>query len=122
MGMTTPRASGKPEPECRQEADVDGEGSAQRVGAEDLREQVNGTHHITIKGDRNEKVTGGVSLDAKSLQVKLSEKFAVDAAQEVHLKGGQKVVIEAGMELTIKVGGSFVKISADGVTVVGAQL
>jgi type VI secretion system secreted protein VgrG len=86
----------------------------------DQREQVDGTHHITVKGDRNDKVTGAVSLDAKGVQTKVSDQFNVEAAKEVHLKGGQKVVIEAGTELTIMVGGSFVKIDAGGVTVVGA--
>ena len=42
--------------------------------------------------------------------------------KEVHIKAGQSLVIEAGMELTIKVGGSFVKIDAQGVTIVGAPL
>ncbi len=86
----------------------------------DQREQVDGTHHITVKGDRNEKVTGTVSLDAKSHEAKLSDQFNADAGQEVHIKGGLKVVIEAGTELTIMVGGSFVKIDAGGVTIVGA--
>ena len=65
-------------------------------------------------------MTGTVSLDAKSHEAKLSDQFNADAGQEVHIKGGLKVVIEAGTELTIMVGGSFVKIDAGGVTIVGA--
>ncbi|MGL4204962.1 MAG: type VI secretion system tip protein VgrG, partial [Aeromonadaceae bacterium] len=39
--------------------------------------------------------------------------------QEVHIKAGNKIVLEAGSELTLKVGGSFVKVDPSGVTLVG---
>ena len=87
----------------------------------DQREQIDGKHSITCKGDRDEQITGTVSIDAKGIQANLGGPFNVEAAQEVHIKG-QSVIIEAGTALTIKVGGSFVKIDAGGVTVVGAPL
>ena len=80
---------------------------------------MDGTHHITVKGDRNEKVGGTVSLDAGSLQTKLGTTGCFDAGQEIHLKGGMKVVVEAGMEVTIKGAGGFIKIDATGVTIQG---
>ncbi|SER98789.1 type VI secretion system secreted protein VgrG, partial [Pseudomonas sp. NFACC02] len=38
------------------------------------------------------------------------------------LSSGAKVVIEAGNELTLKAGGSFIKIDAGGVSITGAQI
>ena len=39
---------------------------------------------------------------------------------EIHLKAGQKLVVEAGSELTLKVGGNFLKIDASGITLMGS--
>ncbi|WP_420916258.1 hypothetical protein [Pectobacterium carotovorum] len=38
------------------------------------------------------------------------------------MKAGVKIVLEAGAELTLKVGGSFIKIDPSGVSVVGAAI
>nr|AKN36820.1 VgrG-3 protein [Vibrio sp. FF_307] len=45
--------------------------------------------------------------------------YALTSANEIHLNAGTKVVIEAGAELTLKAGGSFVKVDASGVSLVG---
>ncbi|EOY5242643.1 Rhs element Vgr protein, partial [Pseudomonas aeruginosa] len=42
--------------------------------------------------------------------------------QEIHLSSGLKVVLEAGAELTLKGGGSFLKLDASGVTLSGANV
>ncbi|MGC1332979.1 MAG: type VI secretion system tip protein VgrG, partial [Pseudomonas sp.] len=38
------------------------------------------------------------------------------------LSSGQKVVLEAGAELTLKAGGSFIKVDGSGVTLSGATI
>ena len=40
----------------------------------------------------------------------------------LHIKAGQKAVLEAGGEITLKAGGSFIKINASGITIVGPQV
>ena len=40
----------------------------------------------------------------------------------MHFKAGNKIVLEAGSELTLKVGGSFVKVEPSGVTLVGPTI
>jgi len=57
-----------------------------------------------------------------SQHMKLGTGRFIDAGEEIHLKAGQKLVIEAGSELTVQAGGSFIKLDAGGVTVVGAEV
>ena len=57
-----------------------------------------------------------------SQHIKLGTGRFIDAGEEIHLKAGQKLVIEAGSELTVQAGGSFIKLDAGGVTVVGAEV
>ncbi len=84
--------------------------------------EIQGDDHLTIGGDQNEKVSGTVSLTTDAdLQQKVSGSFAVGAG-DIHLNGGQNVVIEAGSNLTLKVGGSFVVISAGGVDISGPMV
>src|SRR5690606_20890192 len=42
--------------------------------------------------------------------------------RNIHLKAGQKMVIEAGSELTLHAGGSFIRITPAGVTLVGPSI
>jgi len=53
---------------------------------------------------------------------KIGTNWAVEAGQEIHLKGGMKVIIEAGMQLTIKASGGFVDIGPAGVTIQGTMV
>ncbi|OTA13929.1 Rhs element Vgr family protein [Xenorhabdus beddingii] len=39
----------------------------------------------------------------------------IDSGQEIHLKSGGKVVLEATSEITLKVGGSFLKVTPGGI-------
>ncbi|MDF5810701.1 Rhs element Vgr protein [Pseudomonas aeruginosa] len=41
------------------------------------------------------------------------------AGREIHLKAGQKMVIEADSELTVKAGGSFIRLDASGIAISG---
>jgi type VI secretion system secreted protein VgrG len=76
--------------------------------------------HRTTVGDRKSYITVDDHLSVGQTQhVKLGASRLVDAGSEIHLKAGSKVVIDAGMELTLQAAGSFVKLDASGVTMVG---
>ncbi|RMM04379.1 Rhs element Vgr protein, partial [Pseudomonas syringae pv. maculicola] len=53
--------------------------------------------------------------------VKIGTAQFVEAGTEIHYHAGNKVVVEGGVELTVKAGGSFVKIDAGGVTISGPE-
>ncbi|MCE7626313.1 type VI secretion system tip protein VgrG, partial [Vibrio fluvialis] len=53
---------------------------------------------------------------------KVADKTIFDSGNEVHLKAGNKLVLDAGSELTIKAAGSFIKVDAGGVHVVGSAI
>nr|WP_281397207.1 type VI secretion system tip protein VgrG [Chitinivorax tropicus] len=84
---------------------------------------VDGAFHIHVKGKRNEKVGGNVSLDAgQNHYVKAGQNHAVDAGMNAHLKAGMGVVIEAGMSITLKAGGGFIVIGPTGVSISGTPI
>lgn len=51
--------------------------------------------------------------------IKIGTGQFINVGQEIHLSSGQKVVLEAGSELTLKAAGSFIKLDASGITLVG---
>ena len=53
---------------------------------------------------------------------KIAEKWLLHARDEVHVEAGLKTVIEAATELTIKAGGSFIRLDPSGVSIVGAKV
>lgn len=86
---------------------------SRQIGADGL--------HVTVQGDCNQKVGGGVSLTvAGNHHEKVGADYAVVSdAGNVHVKGAMNVVIEAGLQLTLKVGGNFLSITPAGVSVQG---
>src|SRR5690606_26268895 len=74
-----------------------------------------GNRLVELKADDHLTVAG-------SQHIKLGTGKFIDAGEEIHLKAGQKLVIEAGSELTVQAGGSFIKLDAGGVTLVGAEV
>jgi type VI secretion system secreted protein VgrG len=97
---------------------------------------VYGDESLTVGGDQLHLVSGDANLKVKQNQMvqadgdihrvaggKMQEKVgtvhALEAGQEIHLKGGMKVVIEAGMQVTLKGPGGFVDIGPAGVTIQG---
>ncbi|PVY76004.1 type VI secretion system secreted protein VgrG, partial [Tamilnaduibacter salinus] len=76
---------------------------------------VDGESRVAIGGDASQTIDG--SVHQKTGTATLSE-----AGTEVHHKAGQKVVLDAGTELTIAAGGSFLKLDASGVTMMGPQI
>lgn len=81
------------------------------------RHQTDGDHHITVKGKRIEAVDGGITLDTKSFNLLTSDLVGFDG-NEISM-AANKIVLDATSELTLKVGGNFIKIDASGVTIVG---
>ncbi|WP_120994930.1 type VI secretion system tip protein VgrG [Stutzerimonas urumqiensis] len=76
--------------------------------------------HRTTHADRKTEVRANDHLTVGNSQhVKIGTGQFVEAGQEIHLSSGLKVVLEAGSELTFKAAGSFVKLDASGVTLVG---
>jgi len=97
---------------------VDGDESVSVKGSRKAR--VGGDESRAVDGARKEKVGGKVSLTVgDSSNAKVGKNHAVEAAQEIHLKAGTKLVLEAGSSITMKGPGGFVKVDAQGVTIVG---
>jgi type VI secretion system secreted protein VgrG len=84
------------------------------------RDQIDGTHDITVGTNRNEDVHGTLSLTAGNVQTAVKGDYALEAAEEIHIKAGKKLVLEAGAEVTLVAPGGFVKIDSGGVTIVGS--
>jgi type VI secretion system secreted protein VgrG len=76
-------------------------------------------HRTTIADRKVEARLDDHLTIGQNQHVKLGTAQLTSAGKEIHLKAGAKIVIEAGSELTILGGGSFIKLDAGGVTVVG---
>jgi len=76
--------------------------------------------HRTTHADRKSEVKANDHLTVGNNQhIKIGTGQFINAGQEIHLSSGQKVVLEAGSELTFKAAGSFIKLDASGITMVG---
>ncbi|WP_339652492.1 type VI secretion system tip protein TssI/VgrG, partial [Halopseudomonas pelagia] len=93
-----------------------------RVEANSYSEFVAEEHHTTHADRKTELKANDHLTVGTSQHIKLGNAQLAKASREIHLKAGQKMVIEAGSELTLKANGSFIKIDASGVTVVGPTI
>ena len=76
--------------------------------------------HRTTHADRKTEVRANDHLTVGGNQhVKIGSGQFIEAGDEIHLSSGLKVVLEAGSELTFKAAGSFIKLDAGGITMVG---
>jgi len=76
--------------------------------------------HRTTHADRKIEVPANDHLTiGNSQHLKIGAGQFVEAGNEIHLSSGLKVVLEAGSELTFKAAGSFIKLDAGGITMVG---
>ena len=76
--------------------------------------------HRTTHADRKTEVRANDHLIVGySQHLQIGTGQFVEAGNEIHLSSGLKVVLEAGSELTFKAAGSFIKLDASGVTLVG---
>ncbi|EOV1172571.1 type VI secretion system Vgr family protein [Vibrio fluvialis] len=85
--------------------------------------QIKNNQHLTVGGESRTKIGLDQSIEiGGSLHQKVADKTIFDSGNEVHLKAGNKLVLDAGSELTIKAAGSFIKVDASGVHVVGSAI
>ena len=76
--------------------------------------------HRTTHLDRKSEIKANDHLTVGNNQhIKIGTGQFIIAGSEIHLSSGQKVVLEAGSELTFKAAGSFIKLDASGITMVG---
>jgi type VI secretion system secreted protein VgrG len=76
--------------------------------------------HRTTHADRKSEIKANDHLSVGQNQhIKIGTGQFISAGNEIHLSSGQKVVLEAGSELTFKAAGSFIKLDASGITMVG---
>ncbi|MEK6213355.1 MAG: type VI secretion system tip protein VgrG, partial [Vibrio fluvialis] len=85
--------------------------------------QIKNNQNLTVGGESRTKIALDQSIEiGGSLHQKVADKTIFDSGNEVHLKAGNKLVLDAGSELTIKAAGSFIKVDAGGVHVVGSAI
>ncbi|WP_446751440.1 bacteriophage T4 gp5 trimerisation domain-containing protein, partial [Vibrio sp. S9_S30] len=78
--------------------------------------------HLTVDGESRVKITADKSTIVNgSFHTKAGSKILCEAGMETHFKAG-KIVLDAGSEITVKAGGSFVKIDPAGVHLVGPAI
>ncbi|WP_332778192.1 type VI secretion system tip protein TssI/VgrG, partial [Polaromonas sp.] len=76
--------------------------------------------HRTTHADRKSEIKANDHLSVGNNQhIKIDSGQFIHAGNEIHLSSGMKVVLEAGSELTFKAAGSFIKLDAGGITLVG---
>ncbi|PNG12308.1 type VI secretion system tip protein VgrG [Stutzerimonas stutzeri] len=76
--------------------------------------------HRTTHGDRRSEIKADDHLTVGNNQhIKIGTSQFIEAGNEIHLSSGLKVILEAGSELTFKAAGSFIKLDAGGITMVG---
>jgi type VI secretion system secreted protein VgrG len=82
--------------------------------------QLRAEEHRTTHADRRSEIKADDHLTIGNCQhVKLGTSQFTEAGREIHLSSGLKIVLEAGSELTFKAAGSFIKLDAGGITMVG---
>ncbi len=76
--------------------------------------------HRTTHADRKTEIRANDHLTVGNSQhLKIGTGQFIEAGNEIHLSSGLRVVLEAGSELTFKAAGSFIKLDASGITMVG---
>jgi type VI secretion system secreted protein VgrG len=73
----------------------------------DARTSIGKDRHLTIGGNRHVKIG---TVDTQ------------EAGQEIHLKAGQKIVLEAEAGLSLVVGGSFIHLTPESITITGTTI
>lgn len=74
--------------------------------------EISGNSHLTLKGTQRNQISGNDSLHIDGNQHTQVDGNAVhESRQQTHLISGGKIVLEAGTEITLKVGGSFIRIT-----------
>ncbi len=87
-------------------------------------EHVKQETHLEVGTDVNEKIGGKkLSKIEGDVSAEVAGKHTEKVTGDFYLKSeGGKVVIEAASEITLKVGGNFIKIDSSGITEMGTQI
>ena len=89
----------------------------------DRADHIKNNLHVAVENDRLTHITTNdyLTVDGECrIHSKGAHTLVTDGA--LHLKAAQNIVIESGSGITLKVGGSFIKIDASGVSLVGPAL
>ncbi len=79
--------------------------------------------NVEVRLDFSEKIGGKRSLEVVGdVGEEFKSNYSQKVASNAYVKVGQALVIESGKEITFKVGGNFVKIDANGVTIWGTKV
>ncbi|UPS61441.1 type VI secretion system Vgr family protein [Providencia rettgeri] len=74
--------------------------------------EIAGNEHLVLKGSQKENITGSASLHIEGdQQTQVDGKTVHESSQQTHLVSGGKIILEANTEITLKVGGSFIRIT-----------
>jgi len=100
---------------------IDGGAGDQDIVVEGTKKEfVAKERHLNVGLNRVENIKGNDSHSVGGdLQEKVALNYAMDAGETIHIKAGMSLVIEAPLQLSLKVGGNFIDISAAGVAIQG---
>ena len=74
--------------------------------------------HLRVEGEVRDEIIKDYSLMVhQDAQLRMKQKFLLEGMEEVHLQSREKMVLAASEEIVLKVGGSFISITAAGVQV-----
>ena len=89
----------------------------------DVFEKREADHHVSLTGNRNEKIDGTLSLEiGEDVHAKVKTNLEYDVGTEIYLKSGTTLVLESGTTLTLKVGGNHITLEQSGITIEGTQI
>jgi type VI secretion system secreted protein VgrG len=99
------------------------DGDSHRLTHGHAIERVKGDRQVLVKQDSFEHLKADDQLKLSgTLQHQVEQSFLVSVADELHHKAAIKINMAAGAGLTLKVGGSFITISAAGVQMVAPSI
>lgn len=98
-------------------------GDRHSIVARNRRQQVQADDHLSVKGDRNVKIDGTLSIfTGDEWQQRVAGMAGLEIGSEFHVKAGTTLILEAGSQITLKAGGSFITIGPSGVAINGSRV
>lgn len=97
-------------------------GKSDRIVEKDVFEKFLADYHLDLAGDHNNKIGGSLSHAVSQNAHMKAAKILHEAQQEIHLKGGPKIILEASAQISLKVGGNFIDINPGGVFIKGTMV
>lgn len=89
----------------------------------DQLEKISGNLQHSVLGNLNHQTDGTISIQAgQNFYGKSGQNYAHQAGEMIHLKAGMMMVLEAGVQLSLKVGGNFIDIGPEGISIQGTMV